>query len=142
MRRLILCTLALLGLPHFAVADAVTGSAAGQILAEAEVASGGSASRVLEFPPVLDLRIRGRHVLTDPDRPIDPDLLGAEGLERYDAAGREAADEGLSFGFEVKRRPQFENRMRPDENETPGLQDDFERLIEHSTLGVRGTYRF
>ena len=81
-------------------------------------------------------------VLTDPDRPIDPDSLGAEGLERYDAAGRDAADEGLSFGFEVKRRPQFENRMRPDEDESPGLQDDFERLIEHSTLGVRGTYRF
>ena len=28
------------------------------------------------------------------------------------------------------------------EADQPGLQDDLERLMEHSTLGVRGIYRF
>jgi hypothetical protein len=142
MRRLISWTLTLFALPHLAAADVATGSAAGRIDAESESATEASDGRVLEFPPVLDLRIRDRQLPAGQDRPIDPGLLGTEAVERYSAAGRDSADQGLSFGLEVKRRPRLEMRTRPDEDEAPGLQDEIERVIEHSTLGIRGTYRF
>jgi hypothetical protein len=142
MRRLILWTLALLGVPHLAAADVATGLTAGQVLGDAEAANEASDTRVLESPPALDLRISGRQLPTGQDRPIDPGVLGAGGTDRYGADARDSADEGLSFGLEVKRRPQPESRTRPDEDEAPSLQDGIERLIEHSTLGIRGTYRF
>jgi hypothetical protein len=142
MRRLILWTLALLGVPHLAAADVATGLTAGQVLGDAEAANEASDTRVLEFPPALDLRISGRQLPTGQDRPIDPGVLGAGGVDRYGAAARDSADDGLSFGLEVKRRPQLESRTRPDEDEAPSLQGGIERLIEHSTLGIRGSYRF
>jgi hypothetical protein len=123
----------LLGLHHGAAADPAVGPVAADSEAGIERA---------DFPPALDLRILPRQPPAARVWPIEPGAIGAEGADRYSAAEQDAADEGLSFGLEVKRRPQLESRAWQDEDDAPGLQDDIDRLIERSTLGVRGSYRF
>jgi hypothetical protein len=137
MSRLISWTLALLALPQIAAADVGNGS--GGAARDPVAASG---ARTQEIPPVLDLRIRERLPPTGPEWLTEERGLGLAVPEPHSAPARNSAEKGLSFGLEVRRARQFQNRTRPDEDETPGLQGEIERLIEHSTLGIRGIYRY
>jgi hypothetical protein len=141
MRRTIWWTLVLLGLPHVAAAaDGTTGQAAAQAFAGYEAATARSESPSADLPPALDLRLVPRPLPPLQSPPAGSGAPGADRLDHYPRA--EPADGPLSFGLELKRRRHVESRAWQDEDDAPGLQDDLQRLIEHSTLGVRGTYRF
>jgi hypothetical protein len=141
MRHDIIWMLALLGLTHLAAGAGAAGSTNGLLPAEPEAAVKGAAPAA-EAPPTLDLRIVPRQPRLAPVKPIAPNAFPAERHDRFGPPQENAAEQGLSFGLEVRRRPQFERRALPNEEDAPGLRDDVERVIEHSTLGVRGTYRF
>ena len=137
MSRTIWWTLVLLGLPHVAAADGATGMTAAQAFADQEAAVARSETPVTDLPPTLDLRIG------PPQLPLQSPPAGSRtlGAGRVDQSA-DSARGPLSFGVELQRRRHVESRAWQDEEEAPGLQDDIQRLIEHSTLGVRGTYRF
>jgi hypothetical protein len=137
MSRTIWWTLVLLGLPHVAAADGTSGITAAQAFADQEAAVARSETPVTDLPPTLDLRIG------PPQLPLQSPPAGSRtlGAGRVDQSA-DSARGPLSFGVELQRRRHVESRAWQDEEEAPGLQDDIQRLIEHSTLGVRGTYRF
>ena len=137
MSRTIWWILVLLGLPHVAAADGTSGMTAAQAFADQEAAVARSETPVTDLPPTLDLRIG------PPQLPLQSSPAGSRalGAARADRSG-DAARGPLSFGVELQRRRHVESRAWQDDEDAPGLQDDIERLIEHSTLGVRGTYRF
>ena len=137
MSRTIWWILVLLGLPHVAAADGTSGMTAAQAFADQEAAVARSETPVTDLPPTLDLRIG------PPQLPLQNSAAGSRtlGAARADRSG-DAARGPLSFGVELQRRRHVESRAWQDDEDAPGLQDDIERLIEHSTLGVRGTYRF
>ena len=139
MCRTVWWTVVLLALPHVAAADGTTGQAAAQAFADHEAPSARSGTPVADLPPTLDLRIVPRQLPLPQSPPADSRALGADRLDRYHA---QSADGPLSFGVELKRRRHVDSRAWQDDDDAPGLQDDLQRLIEHSTLGVRGTYRF
>jgi hypothetical protein len=137
MCRTIWWTLVLLGLPHVAAADGTTGMTAAQAFADHEAAVARSETPVTDLPPTLDLRIAPPQLsLQSP-----PSGSRALGAERVDQSA-DSAEGPMSFGVELQRRRHVESRAWQDEDDAPGMQDDIQRLIEHSTLGVRGTYRF
>ena len=138
MFRMIWWTLVLLGLPHVAAADGATGMTAAQGLADHEAAVVRSEAPVTDLSPTFDLSIG------PPQLPLQSPPSGSRafGAERGNRASADSARGPLSFGVELQRRRQLESRAWQDDEDAPGLQDDIERLIEHSTLGVRGTYRF
>ena len=137
MRRKIWWILVLLGLPHVTAAEGISGTTAGQALADHEKAVARSEAPVADLPPSLDLRILPPQASPSPGAPTISRALGADRADRADSA-----DGPLSFGLELKRHRQLESRAWQDDEDAPGLQDDIERLIDQSTLGVRGTYRF
>jgi hypothetical protein len=137
MRRKIWWILVLLGLPHVAAAEGMTGAPAAQALADHERAVARSETPVADLPPSLDLRILPPQASPSRSAPTVSRALGADRAHSADSA-----DGPLSFGVELKRRRQLESRAWQDDENTPGLQDDLERLIDQSTLGVRGTYHF
>jgi hypothetical protein len=140
---LIIWTLVLLGLPHVAAAAGAAGPSVEQALAEPEAAaSERPATPADDF--ALDLRVVPPKTSNVRTRPIDPHAIGrvVRATDRSGAARQDKAEEGLSFGLEVRRLPPLESRARREEDDAPGLQDDLQRLIEDSTVGVRGTYRF
>jgi hypothetical protein len=137
MRRKIWWILVLLGLPHVAAAEGMTGATAARALADHEGAVARSETPVADLPPSLDLRILPPQASPSRSAPAVSRPLGADRAHSADSA-----DGPLSFGLELKRRRQLESRAWQDDEDTPGLQDDIERLIDQSTLGVRGTYRF
>ena len=100
--------------------------------------------------------IRGRDmgmIFQNPASHLDPTELPASqepspraiapgAADRQVEADPHATERGLSFGVEVRPRTQFGSRARQEAADAPGLQDDAERLMERSTIGVRGRYRF
>ena len=139
MCRTIWWTLVLLGLPHMVAAEGTTGHAAAHALADHETAAARSGAPGADLPPSLDLRIVPRQLTSWQSPPAVSRALGADLLDHHSA---DSAEGPLSFGVELQRRRHVDSRAWQDEDDAPGLQDDIERLIEHSTLGVRGTYRF
>jgi hypothetical protein len=141
MRHQIIWVLAVLALPGVAAAEGVqadtadyAGTDLGMQLGESRVER--------DTPPALDLQV-------DPSQLPAQDLapgsspLDAGSAAGVGAAGPPPADRGLSFGLELKpHRYAVDGLARNSAVDQPGLQDDVERLIEHSTLGLRGTYRF
>jgi hypothetical protein len=137
MSRTLWWTLVLLGLPHVTAADGTSGMTAAQAFADQEAAVARSETPVTDLPPTLDLRIAPPQMsLQSP--PSDSRALGAERVDQ----SADSAEGPMSFGVELQRRRHVESRAWQDEDDAPGMQDDIERVIEHSTLGVRGTYRF
>jgi hypothetical protein len=139
MCRTVWWTLVLLALPHVAAADGTTDLAGAQAFADHEAAIAHSETPAADLPPSLDLRIAPRQLPLSESPPADSRALAADRLDRYHA---QSADGPLSFGVELKQRRHVDSRAWQDDDDAPGLQDDLQRLIEHSTLGVRGTYRF
>jgi hypothetical protein len=138
MRRRIWLILILLGLPHVAAAD-TAGRVAAQAFADHEAALPRGERSAASFSPALDLQFVPPQppplqpsATVSPERQADP----ADHSRADPAAG------SLSFGLELQRRRAPESRAWVDDENVPGLQDDIERLIDRSTLGVRGTYRF
>ena len=139
MRDEIVLIFALLALPGIAAANGARPDAALWSVADNQGVSAGVDAAAA--PTGLDLE-------------IDPLPLPAQGAsngaraiaparpERYTGAESQAADRGLSFGLELRRRNAADNLARVSEPDEPGLQDDLERLIDRSALGVRGKYRF
>ena len=137
MRHGTLWTLMLLGLPH--VADGTAGRAAAQVFADHEAAAARSAAPVADLPRTLDLRVVPPQMSPVPSPPADVLAPDAERMHRDHAGSGEGA---LSFGLELQRRRPAEARAWVDDENAPGLQDDIQRLIDRSALGVRGTYHF
>ena len=139
MRREILCTLVLLGLPQLALAEGGTGNPA-PIVPGGELAADGTGTA--EASPRRGLA-----------RGIDPRRL-PDGQEPQSAApGREsdwadsdaeldAVDRGLSFGLEIKPRSRMGALARQDDTEDPSFGDRLERILEQPVLELRGRYRF
>jgi hypothetical protein len=130
MRAAVLWMLVLAGLPCVAYAD---GNPTGGI-----DPAGGIESD--PFGGQLDLHLDAAQL---PRPAAAPPPLAVEPApdERYIAAPTPVHERGLSFGVEVKPRGR-DSRALVGQHDEPGLQDDVERFIEHSTLGLRGTYRF
>jgi hypothetical protein len=140
MRRDIICALALLGLTQLPGGAGAAAAANGLPIA-ASAATLKRMAPAAAADPALDLRFVPRPPLPR-ERPTALPALPAAPFDRFGGPRPESAERGLSFGLEVRRRPQFERRAWQNEENAPGLRDDIERVIEHSTLGVRGSYRF
>jgi hypothetical protein len=139
MRDGIVWIFALLALPGIAAANGARPDAAlGSLADNLGVSAGVDATAA---PTGLDLEVD----------PLPPAAQGASNgaraiaparPERYTGAESQASDRGLSFGLELRRRNASDNLARVAEPDEPGLQDDLERLIDRSGLGLRGRYRF
>lgn len=135
MRHSVLWALVLLVLPGVAAAEGVRTDAVAEALHDAVPGATSDASSALDLS-------------------IDPTLLPGDGMwggaspiegapvQRYTDSASGDDERGLSFGLEVKPRRATDGLARNAETDQPGLEDNVERLIEHSTLGLRGTYRF
>ncbi len=132
MRHAVLWMVVLAGLPGVAHAD---GDAPGAIDPAASVEA------ELLVSPALDLRLDARE-LPAPALPPGQPAIEAAPSDHYGSAVPPTDDRGLSFGVEVQAHGAADRRALAAQPDEPGLQDDIERLIEHSTLGLRGTYRF
>jgi len=141
MRHKIGWMLLVLGLTQLAATAGAAASTKESPVADSEGAIERAAPPA-EAAPALDLHLVPRQPPVVRDRPIRPAAIPAEPLDRFSASQQDGDGKGLSFGLEVRRRPQLERRAWQVEDDAPGLRDDIERVIEHSTLGVRGTYRF
>jgi hypothetical protein len=130
--------LLVLGLPQVAAAEGAIGAAA------APIPSGAPAIERAEAPgssPAgLDLRIDLAQLARSQHRLYGAAAIESDLADRY--AEQDAADRGLSFGFEIKPRSRIGALARQDEAEDPSLGDQLERLIEQPVLGFRGRYRF
>jgi hypothetical protein len=135
MRRGILWTLLLLGLPHAAAADGA--NAVPPVVPDVDAAIE-RAAPAPDSPPALDLRI-------DP-APLPSALPNGAPASQGDLAEfhdrQEAADRGFSFGLEIKPRTRLGALARRDEPGDPGLDEQLENLIERPVFGLRGRYRF
>ena len=130
----------LLGLPAIAMADGAWGAAGEQAGPDGEPSIEGSEPPAVD-PAGLDLRIDPSELPAQ----VPSTGLAGPGPARADhhlGAERSATDRGLSFGFEVQRRGRVDSPARTSESDEPGLQDNLERLIDRSAIGLRGTYRF
>jgi hypothetical protein len=137
MREGIVWILAVVALPGIAAANgvqpgAVIGSLADNASAGVEAAAA---------PSGLDLQIDALPVPA-PGASNDARAIAPTRPERYSGAEPQAAERGLSFGLELRRRNAADNLARAGEPDESGLQDDLERLIDRSALGLRGKYRF
>ena len=138
MRDGIVWILALVVLPGVAAANGVQTGAALGILAENDSANAGVEAG---GPSGLDLHLDPLP-LPAPEAPDGAAAIAPGTPERYSGAEPQAPDRGLSFGVELRRYRPADNIARVGEPDEPGLQDDFERLIDRSALGLRGKYRF
>ena len=141
MRDGIVWILALVALPGVALAnDVQTGAAVGS-LADTARPSAGAEAEARATSSGLDLHLDPlplpAQVPADGPRAIAPNAP-----ERHNGTEPQAADRGLSFGLELRRRNWADNLARAGEPDEPGLQDHLERLIDRSALGLRGKYRF
>ena len=157
-RMRMLWTVVLLGLPQVAVAESALGAGSAPLFPNGNAADERAAASPADPPSDLDLRIDPRQLpsaqeLPDgalgiegdwPDGAAEPDAgIGIEKDPADDAAGRRAADRGLSFGLEVQPRSRMGALARQHEaRDDPSLGAQLERLIEQPVLGVRGRYRF
>lgn len=126
---------ALLALPGVAAANDVETVASLGSLADAASASAGAEAAA---PAGLDLQIDRLPL----PAPAAPHAIAPSVPERYTAAEPQAAERGLSVGLELRRYRWADHVARVAEPDEPGLQDNVERLIDRSALGLRGRYRF
>jgi hypothetical protein len=141
MRRRMWWTLLLLGLPRLAAADGASPAAAP---GTPDLQSGIESveTPAAHPPPGLDLHLDPAGVPPAQELPTVPHAIAPGTADRQVDVEPHAAERGLSFGVELRPRSQFGNRARQDAADAPGLRDDAERLMERSTIGVRGRYRF
>jgi hypothetical protein len=140
MRHGMLWTLAFLVMPALAAAEGVQVNAVDAARTDTAPDSG-QHTGASDTPFGLDLRIDPTQ-LPGEALAADPAPIGSRPAEHHGVAAPPAAERGLSFGVEVQPRRATDGLARNLEADQPGLQDDLERLMEHSTLGVRGIYRF
>lgn len=139
MRDGIVWILALAALPGIAAANGVqTGATVGTLVDDASVSTGGEAAVA---PSGLDLHLDALPLPAE-GAPNGAGAIAPKQPERYTGAEAQAAERGLSFGVELRRRNSADNLARAGEPDEPGLQDNLERLIDRSALGLRGMYRF
>jgi hypothetical protein len=137
MRDRIILILALMALPAVAEAtDGERGAVVGTVAAAADAAAEAAAA-----PSTLDLNVDALPL------PAQGAANGARALaprapERYAGADPQAAERGLSFGLELRQYRAADNIARVTEPDESGLQDNVERLIDRSAVGLRGKYRF
>ena len=139
MRHRLWWMLVLLAMPAVALADNASGPA-GERLFPADEAGIERAQSPAAALPHLDLRLDPAP-LRSPDPPTDPAAVATDRAERAAGADRPGSDRGLSFGVELRRRS-TDNLAHAGTADAPGLQGNLERLIDRSTLGLRGRYRF
>lgn len=139
MRDGIVWILAVVALPGIAAANGVPPGAVIGSLADTANASAGVEAAAA--PSGLDLQIDALP-LAAPGASNDARAIAPTQPERYSGAEPQAAGRGLSFGVELRRRNTADNLARAGEPDESGLQDDLERLIDRSALGLRGKYRF
>jgi hypothetical protein len=140
MRQAIVWALVVWAMPGLASAEGVPTAAAAQSMADDDLDLGRAMA-----PPAsagLDLRIDPTQLPRSSAPLAGQPAIRAKPAERYTGVDPDPSDRGLSFGLELKPRRSTDGLARNAEPDQPGLQDDVERLIEHSTLGLRGTYRF
>jgi hypothetical protein len=140
MRRGVLGTLLLLGLPHAAAADGAIGAAAAPVFPGVDAAIERAEAHATTASPGLDLRIDPTPLPPAPQRPYGAPAIQSNWADRY--FEQDAADRGLSFGFEVKPRSRIGALARQDEAGDSGLDDQLQNLIERPVFGLRGRYRF
>jgi hypothetical protein len=130
---------ALVALPAVAAADDVeTVASLGGLADAASASAGGEAAAA---PAGLDLQI-DQLPLPAPAAPHAARAIAPSTPERYTGAEPQAAERGLSVGLELRRYRWADHIARVAEPDEPGLQDNVERLIDRSALGLRGRYRF
>jgi hypothetical protein len=142
MRPRTLWTLVLLGLPRLAAPDGATSPAVEPIPPGSQPALETAEEPAAISRPALDLRIDPTQLPASHDPPRRPRPIGPERMDNYPGADQHATESGLSFDVEIRPRSQFGSEARHEAAPTPGLQDDVERMMERSTVGVRGRYRF
>ena len=135
MRHGLLWMLALLAMPAGAAADNATGPAGERSITAGAVGSGPAEPPVVAASD-LDLRLDPA-----PLRPRQASSPAAIAPERADR-GAAGAERGLAFGLELRPLRSADSLARTGAADEPGIGDDFERLIDRSTLGLRGKYRF
>jgi len=138
MRDGIVWVLALVALPGAALANGGQTSAAVELLADSPSLS--AAAEAAVAPSGLDLQIDPLP-LPAPGAPDGPAAIAPRVPERYTGAEPQA-ERGLSVGLELRRYRWADHIARVAEPDEPGLQDNVERLIDRSALGLRGRYRF
>ena len=138
MRRGLLWSLVLLGLPQVAAADGPIGAAGPPVFPGIEAAIERAEAPPADALPGLDLRIDPTPL--PPAQPYGAPTVGTDRAD--DNAEQDAADRGLSFGLEVKPRSRIGALARQHETEDSGLDGQLDRLIEQPVLGLRGRYRF
>ena len=140
MRHGALWTLVLLGLPGIAVADSATGAAAEPVVPLGEPAVE-RAEPPTTSPPGLDLRIDPRQLPWE-DLATGPSAAEAGRADHELGSEARSIDRGLSFGVEFRPRSRLGRLAREDDAGDPSLGDEFQKLFDQGTLGVRGRYRF
>jgi hypothetical protein len=134
VRRFLLCLSILLTVPCAARAGQL--SAAGSIAPESMQALE-RIDAATGAPPVLDLSY-------DPPVPAE---LGPQPVmpDATPAPAEHAAEAPFSLGVKIKTRREVGGpvrRVASDPEEPPTLTDKVEGIVERSTIGVTGTYRF
>ena len=142
MRHGVLWTVVLLGLPQVAVADGAFGVAGAPILPRGEPAIQWAEAPASTSPPALDLRIDPTQLPSSHELPDGALALEADGAEHEGDIAPAAADEGLSFGLEVRPRSRIGALAREAGAEDAGLEDQVQKLIERPVFSLRGRYRF
>jgi hypothetical protein len=134
MRHWTIGILALLVTPAVAVADSATGPAAERA---APVIERGDPS----VAAGLDLRLDPSELRAQTP-PVGPDAIAPSRWDHATAARLPSTDRGLSFGMELKPRGSVNALAHVSPTDEPGVQDNLERWLEYSRVGVRGRYRF
>jgi hypothetical protein len=135
MRHLPIWMLALLVMPAVASANSAAGPAPERAAADLErVVPGTTAAG-------LDLRLDAAE-LDAQYPPAGPSATAIDRRNRGPAVPSPAAQPGLSFGMELKPRGSINDLAHMSPVDEPGVQDNLERWLEHSRVGVRGSYRF
>lgn len=141
MRQVLLCTLLVLALPHFAAAAGAIGVVIEPLMAGERTLDRAAAPAATARG--LELGLDGAHLRFAQNAPEEDepgeDAPRAKGdISPYKAQ----SDRGLSFGFEIKPRSRYGDLARKDEAEDRDLDDQLDKLIDRPVFGFRGRYRF
>jgi hypothetical protein len=141
MRRMMWWTLLVLGLPRLAAADGASPAAEPSTPDRKPGLENVEAPAAVP-PPELDFGLDPTQLPGAQNPPPHPRAIEPARADRDAGGAQPTAERGLSVGVEIRPRSQFGNRAREEAADAPGLRDDAERLMERSTIGVRGRYRF